>query len=76
MLIIHGTALKDIENQGIGPQHEGLTKMLSWRKKGSKHFYRWLRSKTNTGNLTKDSEKQINETLGRMQSITFFQWDV
>ena len=39
MLIIHGTSIKDVENPGIGPQHEGLTRMLSWEKKGSKHFY-------------------------------------
>ena len=72
MLTVHGTSLKDIENQGIGPQHEGLTRILSWEKKGSKHFYKWQRAKINTGNLTKDSEDHINRTLGRMQSITFF----
>ena len=42
MLVIHGTSLKDVENPRIGPQHEGLTRMLSWGKKGSKHFYKWL----------------------------------
>ena len=72
MLTVHGTSLKDIENQGIGPQHEGLTRILSWEKKGSKHFYKWQRAKLNTGNLPKDSEDHINRTLGRMQSITFF----
>ena len=29
MLTVHGTSLKDMENPGIGPQHEGLTRMLS-----------------------------------------------
>ena len=72
MLTVHGTSLKDIENPVIGPQHEGLTRMLSWKNKSSKHFYNWLRAKINTGNLTKDSEKQINYILGRMQSINFF----
>ena len=64
MLIIHETSLKYVENQGIGPEHEGLTRMLSWEKKGSKHFYRWLRSKTNAGNLTKYSRKKKNKTQG------------
>ena len=36
MLIVHGTSLKDMENPGIGPQHEGLTRILSWTKKGIK----------------------------------------
>ena len=72
MLTIHGSSLKDIENPCIGPQHEGLTRLLSWEKKGSKHFYKWQRAKINTGNLTKDSEEHINKTLVRMQSITFF----
>ena len=30
MLTVHGTSLKDLENPGIGPQHEGLTRMLIW----------------------------------------------
>ena len=34
MLTTHGTCLKDIENPGIGPQLEGLTRMLGWGKKG------------------------------------------
>ena len=38
MLTVHGTSLKDMENPGIGSQHEGLTMMLSWEKRGSKHF--------------------------------------
>ena len=71
MLTVHGTSLRDIENPGIGPQHEGLTRILSWEKKGSKHFYKWQRAKINTGNLTKESENHINRTLGRMQSISF-----
>ena len=33
MLTVHGTSLKDIENPGIGPQHEGLTRILSWGKR-------------------------------------------
>jgi hypothetical protein len=33
MLTVHGTSLKDTENPGIGPQHEGLTRMLSWEKR-------------------------------------------
>ena len=72
MLAIHGTCLKNMENPGIGPQLEGLTRMLGWEKKGSKHFYNWQRAKINTGNLTKESENHINRTLGRMQSIKFF----
>ena len=36
MLATHGTSLKDITNPGIGPQLEGLTRMLGWGKKGSK----------------------------------------
>ena len=72
MLETHGTSLKDITNPGIGPQLEGLTRMLGWEKKGSKHFYTWQRAKINVGNLTKDSEQHINTTLGRMQSLQFF----
>ena len=34
MLEIQRTCLKDIENPGIGPQLEGLTRMLGWEKKG------------------------------------------
>ena len=55
-----------MENPGIGPQLEGLTRMLGWQKKGSQHFYTWQRAKINTGNLTKESENHINRTLGRM----------
>ena len=32
MLTVYGASLKDIEKPGIGPQHEGLTRMLSWEK--------------------------------------------
>ena len=32
MLTVHGTSLKDLENPGIGPQHEGLTRLISWKK--------------------------------------------
>ena len=39
---------------------------------GSKHFYNWQRAKINSGNLTRESENKINTTLGRMQSIKFF----
>ena len=46
--------------------------MLGWEKKGSKHFYSWLRAKINMGELTKDSEDHINTTLGTMQSLQFF----
>ena len=41
-------------------------------KKGSKHFYKWQRSKINTRDLVKDSEEHINDTLGSMQSTRFF----
>ena len=67
-----GTSLKNLPNPGDGPQLEGLTRMLGWEKKGSKHFYTWLRAKINTGELTKDSEEKINTTLGTMQSLHFF----
>ena len=33
MLITHRTSLKDIANPGIGPQLEGLTIMLGWKKR-------------------------------------------
>ena len=33
MLTVHGTSLKNIDNPGIGPQHEGLTRVLSWEKR-------------------------------------------
>ena len=33
MLATHGTSLKKITNPGIGPQLEGLTRMLGWEKK-------------------------------------------
>ena len=33
MLATHGTSLKKITNPGIGPQLEGLTRMLGWKKK-------------------------------------------
>ena len=56
----------------MGPQHEKLTRMLSWEKKGLKHFFNWQRAKIDTGNLTKDSEEQINRTLGIMQTNKFF----
>ena len=59
-----GTNLKNLPNPGVGPTHEGLTRMLGWEKKGSKHFYTWLRASINTGELTKASEDQINRTLG------------
>ena len=72
MLIIQGTNLKDIPNPGIGPQLEGLTRMLGWEKKGSKHFYTWQRAKINTGALTQESENHINRKLGTMQSLKFF----
>ena len=67
-----GTNLKNLPNPGVGPTHEGLTRMLGWEKKGSKHFYTWLRASINTGELTKASEDQINRTLGTMQSLQFF----
>ena len=38
MLEIHRTCLKDIENPGIGPQLEGLTRMLGWEKKDQNTF--------------------------------------
>ena len=68
-----GTSLKDLPNPGEGPNLEGLTRMLGWEKKGSKHFYTWLRAKINTGGLTKASEGQINTTLGTMQSLEFLE---
>ena len=34
MPITHRTSLKDIANPGIGPQLEGLTKMLGWENRG------------------------------------------
>ena len=67
-----GTSLKSLPNPGVGPTLEGLTRMLGWEKKGSKHFYRWLRANINTGELTKASEDQINKTLGTLQSLQFF----
>ena len=33
MLTVHETLLKDMENPGIGPQHEQLTRMLNWGEK-------------------------------------------
>ena len=33
MPTVYGASLKDIENPGIGLQHEGLTRMLSWGKR-------------------------------------------
>ena len=72
ILQIKGTSLKDLPNPGIGPQLEGLTRMLGWEKKGSKHFHSWQRAKINTGELTKESENHINTTLGTMQSLHFF----
>jgi hypothetical protein len=45
-----GTSLKDLPNPGEGPNLEGLSRMLGWEKKGSKHFYTWLRAKINTEN--------------------------
>ena len=71
-LQIKGTSLMNLPNPGEGPQLEGLTRMLGWEKKGSKHFYTWLRAKINTGELTKASEEQINTTLGTMHSLQFF----
>ena len=71
-LLSVGTNLQDLPNPGEGPNLEGLTRMLGWEKKGSKHFYTWLGAKTNTGELTKVSEGKINSTLGTMQSIDFF----
>ena len=67
-----GTSLQNLPNPGIGPTLEGLTRMLGWMKKGSKHFYGWLRGSINIGELTKASEKKINTTLGTMQSLQFF----
>ena len=67
-----GTSLNNLQNPGEGPNLEGLIRMLGWEKKGSKHFYTWLRAKINTGELTKASEDQVNATLGTMQSLQFF----
>ena len=67
-----GTNLKDLQNPGEGPNLEGLTRMLGWEKKGSKHFYTCLGAKTNIGDLTKASELKINTTLGTRQSLQFF----
>ena len=67
----HGTLsliTKNLPKPGEGPQLEGLTRIMGWEKKGIKHFYTWLRA----GELTKDSEDQINTTLGTMQSLHFF----
>ena len=72
MIITHRTSLKDITNPGIGSQLEGLTRLLGWEKKGSKHFYNWQRAKINTGTLTQESENHINRTLGNMQSLQLF----
>ena len=33
VLTVHETLLKDMENPGIGPQHEQLTRMLNWGEK-------------------------------------------
>ena len=71
MLIKHRTSLKDLANPGIGPQLEGLTRMLGWEK-GVKHLYNWQRAKINTGTLTQESENLINRTLGNMQSLQLF----
>ena len=44
MLIKHRTSLKDLANPGIGPQLEGLTRMLGWEK-GVKTLLKLAKSK-------------------------------
>ena len=55
ILRVYGFTWDNIPIKTTGPNHMGLTRILSWQKKGSKHFYRFLRAKINRGALTSPS---------------------
>ena len=56
----------------MGPHHQGLTRLLNWKEKGSKHFYIAIRAKINRGALTIKSEESINYILRQVQTVDFF----
>ena len=72
ILRVYGFTWDNIPIKTTGPNHMGLTRILSWQKKGSKHIYQLLRANVNRGALTSPSEHSINLMLGQMQSPTFF----
>ena len=47
MLREYGMSWETLTYQGIGPHHQGLTRLLNWKEKGSKHFYKAIRAKIN-----------------------------
>ena len=45
MLKDYGTSWEDLPTQEIGPHHQGETRLLSWQRIGSKHYYNFLGTK-------------------------------
>ena len=64
LLRIYGFTWDNIPITPIGPNHTGLTRVLSLQIKGSKHIYNFLRAKVNKGAITTQSEQSINTMLG------------
>ena len=51
MLRNYGTSWDTLPRNETGPCHQGLIRILSWKNKGSKHFYNFLRAKINRDTL-------------------------
>ena len=52
------------------PNHRGLTRALMWTKKGSNHWYKWLRAREEEEGLTRETEEKWNTALGRNVKIS------
>ena len=39
----YGMSWTTFPDFGIGPHHQGLSILLNWKAKGSKHFYNFVR---------------------------------
>ena len=71
MLRDYGLSWETLSYSKVGPHHQGLTRLLNWKEKGSKHFYIAMIAKINRETLTTESEGSINQMLGQRQSIDF-----
>ena len=58
----------------ILPSHSGLTRALLWTRKGSSHWYKWLRFREEEAGLTRETEDQWNTALGRNARISIQFW--
>ena len=56
------------------PNHRGLTRALMWAKKGSNHWYKWLRAREEEDGLTRETEEKWNTALGRNVKISIPFW--